>query len=183
MTTNPEPDQGEIRRAGVEYKKDVDGWQVVLWWPHGATGGPQEITIRPRKEADPSEVARGISTTTLRRLPLAEITRSMQELLATTDQTQQHVENMTELLRGTLAEGVSVQYLAVLSAAYDYLVKLGQRAPAVILAQWIERSHETVRGHLKQARREGLLTIVPGKPGGELTSKAKDILSGMGEIK
>jgi hypothetical protein len=38
-----------------------------------------------------------------------------------------------------------------------------------------------VKDHLKRARRDGFLTTVAGKAGGELTDKAKAILEKMAE--
>ncbi|MEI5099550.1 hypothetical protein RB200_14335 [Streptomyces sp. PmtG] len=73
-------------------------------------------------------------------------------------------------------EGVSETYLAVLAAVYKNAADAGEAAPVQWLARRIKRSPETVKGHLKQARRDGFLTTIAGKAGGELTDKARAVL-------
>ncbi|MFD0393841.1 hypothetical protein ACFQ3Z_21605 [Streptomyces nogalater] len=65
----------------------------------------------------------------------------------------------------------------MLAAVYKTAADAGEAAPVQWLARRIKRSPETVKGHLKQARRDGLLTTIAGKAGGELTDKAKAILA------
>ncbi|GDY54216.1 hypothetical protein SVIO_048390 [Streptomyces violaceusniger] len=41
-----------------------------------------------------------------------------------------------------------------------------------------DKRPETIRSHLKEARKRDLLTTVPGKAGGQLTTKAREITNG-----
>ncbi|MER6333011.1 hypothetical protein ABT298_27565 [Streptomyces sp. NPDC001034] len=74
-------------------------------------------------------------------------------------------------------EGVSEPYLAMLAATYKTMADLGAPAPVRWLARLIGRRSETVKDHLKRARREGYLTTVAGKAGGDLTEKATQALA------
>lgn len=46
------------------------------------------------------------------------------------------------------------------------------------LAELTHKRPEAIRGHLKEARKRDLLTTVPGKAGGQLTRKAREITPG-----
>lgn len=177
---------GGQRRKVIEVRERVGAWEVILRWPFfSRAGGPQEVIFRPAEDADPAEVARGISTTTLRRLDLAGLTeqrwenarglgmnRAMQDLMSGIVGRPSEDFDLAEILR----DGVTPLYLALVSERYVNLVHEGVRAPVPALALAVGRSPDTIRGHLKQARRDGLLTVVPGKPGGELTTRAIKIL-------
>ncbi|MFF9318628.1 hypothetical protein ACF1BP_02755 [Streptomyces sp. NPDC014735] len=168
--------------SGFEVTQEQGAWVIRMWWPSGpVNGGPQRITIESAEGAPARDVARGISTTVLRRLDLpgavkmaAEMgpkgQKVMQEL---TEAMQQAGETAGALLE---SEGVSETYLAVLAAVYKHAADAGDPAPVQWLARRINRSPETVKGHLKQARRDGFLTTIAGKAGGELTDKAQAIL-------
>ena len=78
-------------------------------------------------------------------------------------------------------EGVSERYLTLLVATYTAMADFGAPAPIPWLARLIGRRPETVKDHLKRARRDGFLTTVAGKAGGELTDKAKAVLEEMAE--
>ncbi|MFC5655343.1 hypothetical protein [Streptomyces nogalater] len=173
----------KANESGFEITQQQGAWVIRMWWPTGpVTGGPQRITIEGAEGASARDVARGISTTVLRRLDLPGAVKMaaetgpkgrevMQEL---TEAMQQAGETAGALLEN---EGVSEAYLAVLAAVYKTAADAGEAAPVQWLARRIKRSPETVKGHLKQARRDGLLTTIAGKAGGELTDKAKAILA------
>ncbi|MQS38376.1 hypothetical protein [Streptomyces katsurahamanus] len=172
---------------GFEVTQEQGGWVIHMWWPTGpVSGGPQRITIEKAEDAPAREVARGISTTVLRRLDLAGAVKLVEE---NAPQAQEALEDVAGALNqlGTMAglllerEGVSAAYLAVLVSAYKGMSDSGAPAPVPWLARLIGRRPETVKGHLKQARRDGYLTTVTGKAGGELTDKAKAALSAITE--
>ncbi|MFC5148087.1 hypothetical protein [Streptomyces aureoversilis] len=73
-------------------------------------------------------------------------------------------------------EGVSERYLVMLAATYKAMADSGAPAPVPWLARLIGRRPETVKDHLKKARRDGYLSTLAGKAGGELTEKAKAVL-------
>lgn len=155
---------------------------IRMWWPTGpVTGGPQRITVESSEGAAARDVARGISTTVLRRFDLAaavklaekapELQQGMGEVTA---KVEEAASSAALLLTN---EGVSESYLAMLATTYKTMADLGAPAPVPWLARLIGRRPETVKDHLKRARREGYLTTVAGKAGGELTEKAAEVLA------
>lgn len=146
-------------------------WTVQMEWPEGVfNGGPSRLVIEPTEGYRP---ARGLSSTVLRDV----------DFRSAVDQFQKQIKgekiprsNMNEA-RAALASGVTDRYLALLSAAYVELVNRGQEHINDHLAELMGRPTPTIRGHLWQARKKGLLTGVPGRKGGELTSKARTILA------
>ncbi|WP_369259934.1 hypothetical protein [Streptomyces sp. R35] len=145
------------------------------------SGGPQRITIEPTADAPPRDVARGISTTVLRRLDLAaalKLAKMAPEAQSVLDDTAKKLTESGEAAGLLLAnEGVSDRYLALLAVTYKNMADKGAVAPVQRLAALIERRPETVKDHLKKARRDGCLSAVAGKAGGELTEKAMSILA------
>lgn len=155
-----------------------------MWWPAGpVTGGPQRIAIEPAADAPARDVARGISTTVLRRLDLA----AALNLAKMAPQAQSVLEDAAKTLAesgetaGLLLanEGVSEHYLAVLSFTYASMADMGAVAPVARLAKLIGRKPETIKDHLKRARREGYLGTIAGKAGGELTDRTSKIIESM----
>ncbi|RLU94773.1 hypothetical protein CTZ27_18910 [Streptomyces griseocarneus] len=168
---------------GFEIAQRHGGWVVRLWWPTGPImGGPQRMTVEPADDAEPRDVARGISTTVLRRLNLAaaaELTKNDPEMRRTLEEFSQVVDAHGEAAgRLLVEEGVSERYLAALAATYSAMAAAGA-SPVPWLARLIGRRPETIKDHLKKARRDGYLGTVAGKAGGGLTEKAKTILNSM----
>ncbi|MFF5858008.1 hypothetical protein ACFY8B_20655 [Streptomyces sp. NPDC012751] len=84
-----------------------------------------------------------------------------------------------EALRWLLrSEGISDAYLAFLAEAYVRAVSRAVPNVTAYLAELTQKRPETIRGHLKEARKRDLLTTVPGKAGGQLTAKAREITNG-----
>ncbi|WHM35631.1 hypothetical protein [Streptomyces sp. BPTC-684] len=168
--------------SGFEIAQRQGAWVVRMWWPTGPiTGGPQRVTVEKADDAPARDVARGISTTVLRRLDLAGAMKMAEERAPKGQEVMQALAEAMDQASGTARlllerEGVSDAYLAVLASVYLAISDTGVAAPVPWLAQRIDRSPETVKGHLKQARRDGFLTTVAGKAGGELTDKAKAVL-------
>ncbi|MGW2539350.1 hypothetical protein ACWC5I_00375 [Kitasatospora sp. NPDC001574] len=158
---------------GFEEVQECGPWRVRLWWPEGASGGPQRLMIEPGSNATPRDIARGISTTVLRRLTLSEVpTRTAPS------PEESELAQLGAASRATLgSEGVSPTYLALLALTYKRVADNGVPAPIPWLADAIGRRPETVRDQLKRARREGFLTTIAGKAGGDLTEKTERILA------
>ncbi|MGA4849269.1 hypothetical protein ACOBQB_24535 [Streptomyces sp. G5(2025)] len=167
--------------SGFEITQHQGAWNIHMWWPSGpVTGGPQRITIEKAEEALPRDVARGISTTVLRRLDLAAAVKAAEEAAPSLEEGAREITQTIEEAGVTAKRlldlgGVSAPYLVTLSAVYVQMAAIGARRPVDWLARLIERRPETVRDHLKKARRDGFLTAVAGKAGGELTDKAKAV--------
>jgi hypothetical protein len=173
----------EANCSGFEVTQQQGPWVVRMWWPAGPIrGGPQRITIEAAEDAAQPDVTRGVSTTVLRRLDIAaalniaQVAPSAQEAGQKVSRKLEEAGEKAGLLLGK--EGVSERYLAMLSSAYKSMADSGAPAPVPWLARLIDRRPETVKDHLKRARRDGYLTTVAGKAGGELTQKAKAVLDG-----
>ncbi|GGV14506.1 hypothetical protein [Streptomyces spectabilis] len=168
--------------SGFEFTQHQGAWDIRMWWPSGpVTGGPQRITIEKAEDAPARDVARGISTTVLRRLDLPAAVKAAEEAGPSLEEGAREITQMVEEAGATAKrllelEGVSAPYLVMLSAVYVQMATIGARRPIDWLARLIERRPETVRDHLKKARRDGLLSSMAGKAGGELTEKAQAVL-------
>jgi hypothetical protein len=172
----------EEQGCGHEVTRREGAWLVCMWWPPGpVTGGPQRITIEPAPSAAPGDVARGISTTVLRRLNPVRCSGEVVPHPPPSDADPDHSPKAGHTARRLLeGEGVSPAYLAVLALAYTQLADSGAPAPVRELAALVGRKTPTVKEHLQRARREGLLTTVTGKAGGQLQGKAREVLRGLG---
>ncbi|NXY93392.1 hypothetical protein HYE82_02995 [Streptomyces sp. BR123] len=178
MNSTPQPPDAEPR-TGVTVIKRMGAWEVAMHWPAGTGGtvGPREIHVVPADDADPQEIARGISSTVLRRINTtpSEDFAAMRSLAEAADL---EIRELGERL-ASLPGGLTDERLAVLSALYVHFVDAGERAPAQRLAVGFDLNPATVKGHLRAARQRGFLTKVEGKAGGQLTDKAEQTLRGM----
>ncbi|MFI5944397.1 hypothetical protein ACIBCB_29710 [Streptomyces uncialis] len=173
----------EADGSGFEITQQQGAWDIHMWWPSGpVTGGPQRVTIEKAEEAPERDVARGISTTVLRRLDLAAAVKAAQDAAPSLEEGAREATQAIEAA-GVAAkqlldrEGVSAPYLVTLSTVYVHMAGTGAVRPVDWLARLIERRPETVRDHLKKARRDGFLSSLAGKAGGDLTDKAKAVLA------
>ncbi|MEU7183450.1 MULTISPECIES: hypothetical protein [Streptomyces] len=179
MTNTNHHEGSAAPRAGIEQFQRIGAWKVTMWMPLDSTSGnPREIRIEPHEEADPQEVARGITSTVLRQVDTAAFAKDAGSMTKLTRAGQQAIENFRRELAG-LPKGVSDEYLAVLSALYVRFVNLGRTAPAQDLELWTGTKQATLKGHLRAARQRGFLTKVEGKAGGQLTDKAIETLRGI----
>ncbi|WP_124394640.1 hypothetical protein [Rhodococcus wratislaviensis] len=158
-------------------------WVVEMEWPEGEIqGGPVRLVVRP---ADPdSYPTGGLSSTVVRGIDFREGATRLRSQIADADDLWARIRRNSEesdpdrmqRLRGALTEGITDPYLALLSSAYVSLVNRGQTKPVEYLAEGVGKSVGTVKGHLWQARKRGLLTGSPGRKGGLLTVEAMTIL-------
>ncbi|MEU2853444.1 hypothetical protein [Streptomyces syringium] len=179
MTNTSDHEGSAAPRAGVEQVQRIGAWKVTMWLPLDSTSGnPREIRIEPHEEADPQEVARGITSTILRQIDTAKFAAEVGPLAKLALAGQQPVEDFREKLAG-LPRGLSDEYLAILSAFYVRLVELGETAPIHALENVTGTKQATLKGHLRAARQRGFLTKVEGKAGGKLTDKAIETVKGI----
>lgn len=175
MTSDEEP---PVTTTAVDIHPH-GAWNVVVEWPPG--GGPRNpvsITIRSAPDADPQEIARGITTTVLRGIDIPAMVAARAEVDAEVDAWAEASELGPGELASLAAGGITDLYLATLARVYVNLVNQGNRAPAQQIARWGGVNSATLKGHLREARKRGLLTKVEGRAGGELTPKASRLLDG-----
>ena len=143
-----------------------------------------------RPPATPEDVAGGLSSTVVRQLDFLRAaddwreSRDSMRSLTGKRRTYEHVraemiESLSAALRAALSGGISDTYLATLSQGYVALVRIGDRSVTATLAEAAGKAPETIRAHLKEARKRDLLTTVRGRAGGRLTDKAEAILAGL----
>jgi hypothetical protein len=163
---------------GHEITERHGPWLVRMWWPDASTtGGPHRLSVEPLPEASAADTARGISTAVLRGIAPRAVAPKAGPAERTTDAAVSGMAAVAcEALRG---EGVSRTYLAALAVLYGELHARGERPLVKRLAETVGRGVPTVKAHLQAARKGGYLSeAVAGKPGGEATPKARQVLGG-----
>lgn len=175
-------------REGVEASAGLGAFEVVMWWPRGATGGPHELVIRPREDADPREVERGITTGTLRNVPLIEQTEAVRELLRKVEATvgDAEVNESIRRIRKTIEDmpnpgraGRPNEFYLWVSLVYAHLAKWGDK-PIQELADKVGVSAASVKTWVRAARNAGMLSEASeSRPGGQLTPRARRLLEGV----
>ncbi|MEV5984692.1 hypothetical protein AB0L85_06660 [Streptomyces sp. NPDC052051] len=166
---------------GFEIRQRVGSWVLAAWWPTGHyQGGPQRLTIEPAPDADSRDKARGVTTTVLRRLEpeLSRIAEKAQGLHESVHGLAKQLDQGAEAVRAVLdTEGISARYLALLSALYVSASEAGNPAPVRWLAEVLDKNLNTIKDHMKRARRDGYLeTTTDRKAGGVVTDKARELL-------
>lgn len=151
----------------------VGAWKAVAWWPPGVRGGPHELRLIPDENADPADVARGISTNTLVTVPLAKMTTEHSDLAPQTDEALVTLRALDQGGRGRMR---SPLWHALIAEEYTRLVASGERKPVQAIAVRTGRSSDAVREWVRKARQLGFLTAEPGKASGKLTDKARALL-------
>lgn len=148
----------------------IGPWVVWMEWPKDADqGGPVRLTIEPAEDAEPFQVAGGISSTVLREVNFREAADQWRRETPGTVLE----EHFGATLRELVAEGVTDKYLAYLSSVYVGMVRAGESRITVKLAEATGKKPDTIKAHLKAARKHEFLTVIPGKAGGQLTEKAE----------
>ncbi|MEU9807021.1 hypothetical protein [Mycobacterium sp. NPDC050853] len=154
-------------------------WVAEMQWLGGdESQGPAALLIRP---ADPDSIPPGgLSSTVLRQVNFREASADLQRQRAADkrykDGEDRYQAERIQRIRDQLSKGVSPEYLALLASLYIYRVKQGQPKPVEGIAEDLGRGLQTIRGHLWQARTQGLLEGSAGRKGGRLTPTAKKIL-------
>ncbi|WP_071289830.1 sigma-70 family RNA polymerase sigma factor [Mycolicibacterium llatzerense] len=163
-----------------------DDWTVEMQWKAGDyEGGPAAIWIHPVDPDNPP--SGGLSSTVLRSINFrAAKDKLVSDLAAESRGSRtraakqaEREEQAVEQLRHQLAKGITPEYLALLSSNYVRRVTSGQPKPVEQIAADLGKPLQTVRGHLWQARKQGLLTGSAGRKGGDLTVEAMTILQRM----
>ncbi|WP_433657556.1 hypothetical protein ACQPW1_38380 [Nocardia sp. CA-128927] len=157
----------------------TDGpWTIEYSWPADTPqGNPWKVVIEPAAGASEEDLAGGIPATLLRRINLtqaAEIRRQREPVSEALNELQWNYRGFR--LRELRAEGITDLYLAVLANAYELIVTEGNKSVVPRLGELVGASQETIKMHLKEARRRDLLTTVRGRAGGQVTEKAKEFL-------
>lgn len=167
------------RKPKVVIEQQVGPWQVALAWPDDADqGGPVAISIKPYENVSDDELIGGLSSTVLRHIDFQTAREKWIEAKAKYLDPQ---DGMAQLRAGQLQQilnrdGVTNTYLAFLANAYVQLTRAGERSVAKKLAEMTGRSPDTMKQHLHRVRKEGLLTAISGKAGGQLTEKAVETI-------
>lgn len=181
------PGDSVARMASV--MMEVGEWVVAFEWPADAigsnAGGPSRMVIEPIGEMPVG----GLSSTVLRQINFREAAERHREEQArqasARNRTRKDIAifeklreaERAELRRALSEDGVTDYYLAFLSWQYVQAVGAGQDKPVDNLAEDLGRSLNTVKSHLWQARKKGLLTGgSAGRKGGELSSAAEELL-------
>lgn len=159
--------------------QQIGEWSVTMEWPEGAEGGgPARLVIEPK---DTMPVG-GLSSTVLRQINFRDALRALR---AATNSGKNLIAELAAMrdferraLQSALNKGAATdKYLALLSSVYLHHVSAGQDKPVDCIAEELERSPATVKGHLWQARKRGLLRGgSPGRKGGELSTQAEELV-------
>lgn len=157
----------------------IGEWLVTMEWPDGTdSGGPSRMVIEP---VDKVPVG-GLSSTVLRQINFRDARESLRASRESAANPAAELEAMREFerdaLRSALGKGAaSDDYLALLSSVYLNRVGAGQDKPVDRIAEELGRSLATVKGHLWQARKRGLLLGgSAGRKGGELSPEAENLV-------
>lgn len=155
----------------------IGPWSVWMEWPDDADqGGPARLVIEPADDALPFETAGGLSSTVLRQINFQDAIDQWRRESPGTVLDEYFGARLCDLL----SEGVTDRYLAYLASVYVGMVQAGEKGLTLKLADAIDKKPDTVKSHLKAARKRELLTVIPGKAGGQLTEKATEILKQLG---
>ncbi|MER5729362.1 hypothetical protein ABT084_13660 [Streptomyces sp. NPDC002138] len=167
--------------VSISIPQQVGPWAVLMTWDAGAdpASGPSSIVISPDPDAEPEDTQGGLASTVLRSIDFQEAQAAFRAVRPKGTEHDVGAEEEARALRWLFdSEGISDGYLAFLAEAYVRTVSIGVKNVAGHLAELIGKRPETLRAHLKEARKRGLLTTIPGKAGGRLTDEACEITSG-----
>ena len=161
---------------------DLGEWVAEMEWPEGQTqGGPVTLLVRP---ADPDAYPTGgLSSTVLRRINFREASALLQRQRTAGTVRQKVLDRLDakrlDRLRVELSNGITTDYLALLSSVY--LARVNRGLPKVVesIAEDLGKGLQTIRGHLWQARNQGLLIGAQGRKGGKLSPEAWKIVDTM----
>ncbi|NMN93556.1 hypothetical protein [Antrihabitans stalactiti] len=180
MRNSPPAHDDENETVGIT--EQIGPWEVEYLWPAAAEqGGPWTVTIRPATGATPTDLAGGISSTIARQLDFQQAAKEWRKQRKQTDTRSERVDTKrAQRLQKLVAVGITDEYLAWLAKTYVALVSEGERSVTARLAELVDKKPETIKIHLKEARKRELLTMVKGRAGGHLTDKSREILGERG---
>lgn len=183
------------KRAG--FYTLVGPWRVEVLFPRdpdSPTGsGPAELHITLDQEADPRDGRRGITTGTLRDIPLTAVMEKMQRIRAMTLPTLADLpgsprekaaitamEHIREEITNRPSPGRAGRpelFYARVALAYSYRSVIASD-PIAWLARQTGVEPRTAENWVRQARQRDMLTEPrPGVAGGQVTEKATNILN------
>jgi hypothetical protein len=162
--------------------QDLDGWVAEMTWSEGETqGGPSMLVVQP---SDPEKVpAGGLSSTVIRQIDFRAGAAKLRELanlevnfFDSIRKQQAKGPKPMDMVRDALAEGITDDYLSLLTLEYVGRVTTGVEKPVDKLAAELGKSLGTVKSHLWQARKRGLLAGgSAGRKGGQPTDRAVEL--------
>jgi hypothetical protein len=160
---------GSIHRPDLTHHSlEWRGFLVeVVLRPVGARKEVTELHLSPI----PGQQPQPLTGPMLRELPLGQMARDALWIEAQGD---------LHALEGEVGEAITKgdAFYASVADHYVDLIHLRDQRPAETMAQALGVSRRTVHAWLGKARKRGLLTSAgPGQVGGELTDKARDLLS------
>lgn len=168
----------------LDFGPDME-WVAEMQWPEGETsGGPAVLVIYP---SDPDTCPPGgLSQTVLRDVDFKDALDRVRASLSNSKRFENMRKRSHDKLVGLLianaeAGAITQEYLALLSRVYVGVVNNGQDKPLEYLATTTGKSPAAIKNHLWQATRKGLLERSPGRAGGHLTDKGRQVLEPLTE--
>lgn len=156
-------------------------WVAEMQWPEGETsGGPAVLVIYP---SDPDNCPPGgLSQTVLRDVDFKNALDRLRSSLSNSKRWERARQRSEDVLTSLLAEHAALgastpEYLALLARVYVDAVNNGQDKPLEHLSTLTDKSASAIKNHLWQATRKGLLERSPGRAGGHLTAKGREVLA------
>lgn len=181
------------QRPGYYLQQFYDGWQVEMWWSPDSTGGPTEMRITP---TDPELITRGITTGTLRAIPLAEISRELkndlqhlsrdqsafQVLESRTDWAMRHIRETVTATPKPGRTGRPQSFHLAVAVLYTWYVLMREPNPVQDLAEITGVDRRAAANWVSLARKNQMLTeAAERQSGGTLTDKAMTLMNAMKE--
>jgi 8-oxo-dGTP pyrophosphatase MutT (NUDIX family) len=159
----------EMVRAGA--------WRVYAP-DHNSQGYPMCLVIVPDPEASDEEVYHGITRGVLQKIPITEMRAQYLEEIRPRIADANALGDFAGAARtGSRRRGK--RYYALLARAYVSITDAGDQRPLRTLSEVSGIGIDTVRTQVREARKRGMLTGIPGRPGGRLTDKARELLTQM----
>jgi Winged helix-turn-helix transcription repressor, HrcA DNA-binding len=161
--------------------QQIGGWTVEMYWKEDEIqGGPLKLVVRPTDEKNIP--AGGISSTVLREIDFRTGAAKAREQVAAEDLANAQTAKKPlpvamPVLKGILdTGGITDVYLVLLAVEYIARVVRGEAKPVDHIAEELGKSLGTVKNHLWQARKRGLLKGgSAGRKGGFVPHEAAQI--------
>ncbi|WP_019809074.1 hypothetical protein [Saccharomonospora halophila] len=148
-------------------------WTAVLSFGPRSVDGPVSITVSPTDPERPPHG--GLSSVALREIDIRAAIKAREPRTSGSAAGRWRMEQngIREARQLFESEGVTDHYLTALSQLYLSAVERGEHRPLRWLADRTGRTYSTVKSHLWQATRRGILERSSGRAGGALTEKGK----------